>query len=246
MAFKGIDRFSPNSWVQYKDSCNQDVFRVGIVIGRCQYARESLVDVRLSNGKTQTFSVNDLFPVPKREESKQQRSIRAEVRPKWFCSKGKSHNNLFDLDKTKSKQSETLQTFRMHDNKGDCAKIHNDHFDWWMFPTEDQSRPAHNILEGDMERLKADESWMSNYRESVVLIAKAWGWNVENGKPLSSVSAPPKPISDVRLAKIIRSLWLFGQKDLMQGMQKLARHYKPDGGLKYGRISLDEVYNMQL
>ena len=51
---------------------------------------------------------------------------------------------------------------------------------------------------------------------------------------------------DIRLAKIIRSMWLFSCKKEMEAFQALARTVKPGGGLRYGRICLDEVLYMAL
>ena len=49
---------------------------------------------------------------------------------------------------------------------------------------------------------------------------------------------------DVRLAKMIRSTFLFEQRELMESLQGFARYVKPHGGLSYGHINLDEVYFM--
>jgi hypothetical protein len=52
---------------------------------------------------------------------------------------------------------------------------------------------------------------------------------------------------DVRLSKMIRSTWLFGvhAEQQRRSLQQLARWIKPGGGLRYGRINLDEVYFME-
>ena len=47
---------------------------------------------------------------------------------------------------------------------------------------------------------------------------------------------------DVRLAKIVRSLWLFECDELMLSMQKFARTVKPHGGFRYGSVALDELF----
>ena len=51
---------------------------------------------------------------------------------------------------------------------------------------------------------------------------------------------------DIRLAKIIRSCWLFGQRRDMASMQGFARWVKPNGGLRHFTTNLDEVYFMRL
>ena len=48
----------------------------------------------------------------------------------------------------------------------------------------------------------------------------------------------------MRLAKIVRSLWLFECDELMLSMQKFARTVKPHGGFRYGSVALDELLYM--
>lgn len=116
-----------------------------------------------------------------------------------------------------------------------------------MFPIEDGSQSNYNVLEDDVKELKADPEWLSNYHESVMWVARAWGWDVKEEKLIE-----PKESGmgwdrwDVRLAKIIRSLWIFDEKQLMTSMQKYARIVAPNGGLRYGGINLDEVLFMTL
>jgi hypothetical protein len=117
----------------------------------------------------------------------------------------------------------------------------------FMFPIEDGSQSNYNVLEDDVAELKADPEWLANYHESVMWVAKAWGWDVKEENMIQ-----PKESGmgwdnwDVRLAKIIRSLWLFGENQLMTSMQKFARIVAPNGGLRYGGIILDEVFYMTL
>merc|ERR1711879_400699 len=104
-----------------------------------------------------------------------------------------------------------------------------------------------NVYEEDVEELLGNAGWMRDYREGVNHVLSAWGWDVQTRKPIS----PQEPGMgwtdwDVRLSKIIRSLWLFKQADLMESVQAFARHVKPKGGLRYGHINLDEVYSMRL
>ena len=78
-------------------------------------------------------------------------------------------------------------------------------------------------------------------------VARAWGWDLRRARPVQ----PLQPgqgwtFWDIRLAKVLRSLWIFGQRPALLSMQKFARQVKPDGGLRYGRICLDEVYFMVL
>jgi len=144
-------------------------------------------------------------------------------------------------------QQRQLNIFRKKAAKGLWDEIHHDHFDWYMFPIEDGSQSQYNVLEKDIEELKSDEEWHNGYLQGVEFVAKAWGWDVKMG-----ASVEPRETGmgwtnwDVRLAKIVRSLWIFGEKEYMESMQKFARTVKPKGGLYYGYTCLDEIYFMTL
>ena len=115
-----------------------------------------------------------------------------------------------------------------------------------MFPIEDGRRVGYNVLADDAAELKRDVEWRGNYREGVRLVAAAWGWDALEGEPLEHCHSDQKwSFWDVRLAKMIRSLWLFEEDDLFRSMQKLARVLKPNGGFRYGTICLDEILYMQ-
>ena len=93
----------------------------------------------------------------------------------------------------------------------------------------------------------ADGEWLERYLETVELVTRACGWDIR-----SATAIDPKTKGmgwtnwDVRLAKMIRSLWLFGRKLEMESLQAFALFVKPRRGLSYGRICLDEVYDMRL
>lgn len=157
----------------------------------------------------------------------------------------------------KAPQEKQLAKFRKYAKERRWRSIHTDHYDWYvlslsttntsrfMFPIEDGSQSNYNVLEDDVAELRADPEWLANYHESVMWVAKAWGWDVLQEK---EVEPKEKGMGwdnwDVRLAKIIRSLWLFGERKLMMSMQKFARIVAPNGGLRYGGIILDEVLYM--
>jgi len=168
------------------------------------------------------------------------------VRPKFFCSRGRDKNpNRTSTESMLEIQQKQLAKFRKHGKAKKWERIHADHFDWFMFPIEDGSVNKFNVLEKDVEELKKNEEWLQGYREGVMLVAKAWGWDVANSQCVEPrESGMGWTHWDVRLAKIIRSLWLFDQKDLMESMQKFTRVVKPRGGLYYGGICLDEVLYM--
>ena len=170
------------------------------------------------------------------------------VRPAFFCSRGQSRNrNRVALDAYKATQLKQLDTFRAQAAGGRWASIHHAHYDWYCFPIEDGSQPRFNVFADDVSEMLADDEWLERYLETVELVARAWGWDIRSA---TTISPPAKGMGwtswDVRLAKMIRSLWLFGRKNEMESLQAFALFVKPRRGLSYGRICLDEVYDMRL
>ena len=153
------------------------------------------------------------------------------VRPKFFNAHGLARNAArLSLARMKAAQLETLEKLRAWAADGAWAEVHSAHFDWWMFPIEDGRRRKFNVLRGDVAELRADAEWAARYRESVALVARAWAWDVERARPVEGAQAARGQAWthwDVRLAKIVRSLWLFECDELMLSMQKFARTVKP-------------------
>lgn len=132
--------------------------------------------------------------------------------PKGFVGcpalKNKQKEHLHKL-KTLAAQGhwQHLQTHTAHPDSG---------FDWWMFPINRASAgfgDAYNIGERDIEALKNDPEFIKNYREGVILVAKSWGWDLENNRDVANNSQAWTGYQ-VRLGKMLQSLTLFGQKDL--------------------------------
>ena len=109
------------------------------------------------------------------------------------------------------------------------------------------SQPRYNVLADDVAELSADDEWVERYLETVEIVTRAWGWDIRSHGP---VEVKAKGMGwtnwDVRLAKMIRSLWIFGRKNEMESLQEFANFVKPRRGLRYGSICLDEVYDMRL
>ena len=69
---------------------------------------------------------------------------------------------------------------------------------------------SHGLAQEDVDTLKANTQWRERYIEGVRLAALAWGWDLDKGHRVESPAVGQKWTSwDVRLAKIVRSLWLF-------------------------------------
>eukprot|EP01126_Amoeba_proteus_P012229 TRINITY_DN15026_c0_g1_i4.p1 TRINITY_DN15026_c0_g1~~TRINITY_DN15026_c0_g1_i4.p1 ORF type:complete len:380 (+),score=61.02 TRINITY_DN15026_c0_g1_i4:90-1229(+) len=170
------------------------------------------------------------------------------LRPKFFNSCGRKRNAWrASLTAMKRVQTSQLIKFRQYARKGNWVSFQYDHYDWFMFPIEDGSRSQYNVLEDDVKELCGDQEWLSNYLESIGWVAKSWAWDIQRAQPvLDRQPGMEWDNWDVRLAKIIRSLWLFDQGKYMKSMQQFARTIAPNGGLYYGGICLDEVFLMRV
>lgn len=111
----------------------------------------------------------------------------------------------------KEKQAWQLNQFEQWAASGQWSKIHNAHYDWWMYPIDQPSRghgTTYQLNSREITELKADPEFMANYIRGVVLGAQAWGWDVlnvkqltiqhltRNGKIGTSVSAKWQTLSD--------------------------------------------------
>jgi hypothetical protein len=169
------------------------------------------------------------------------------VRPKFFNANGAVRNPYrATLEEMKDVQLEQLQQFRDLAAAGQWEQIHRQHFDWYMWPVEDGSQSQYNVLAEDVAELLADDDWVDRYHESLALVSAAWGWDVVGARPVEPLQ-PGQGWTDwdIRLAKMIRSLWLFGQAKERESLQTFARMLRPQGGLRYGHIDLDGVFLME-
>jgi len=108
--------------------------------------------------------------------------------------------------------------------------------------------------EADIARLLADDEWREGYAEGVATCVRAWGWDAHAGARIER-DGPDWDEEmgwmdwDVRLAKVVRSLWLF-QHALFPSIQALARsiHADEKGGraFTYGHLNLNEILHMTL
>jgi hypothetical protein len=104
--------------------------------------------------------------------------------------------------------------------------------------------------ENDIQRLKSFPGWHRQYLESIVLVSRAFGWDIEKQEVMKTGAGSWRPDKDIRLAKMIRSLWLFGEQPYFVSLQKFAslihsNIYK-GGGFEYAGRCLDEILLMTL
>jgi hypothetical protein len=116
-------------------------------------------------------------------------------------------------------QSNAWEHLREHTTHPDSG------FDWWMFPTNRSSvayGPLYQMGVKDIKILKQDPEFLTSYRAGVILVTKAWGWDLELGKDISN-DKQKWTNYQVRLGKMVHSLVLFDQKDLLEGLRNFVK-----------------------
>src|SRR4051794_9441263 len=80
----------------------------------------------------------------------------------------------------KDRQRQQLEKFQAAASRGDWMAIHTDHYDWWMFPTDEPSSYgfAWTVYDGDVDELKKDPDYLRRYLQGVELLATSWGWDL--------------------------------------------------------------------
>ncbi len=148
------------------------------------------------------------------------------------------------IEALKKTQAEHLRLLKSIADRGDWDYIssHRPHpptgfdggFDWWMFPIDRTSSygQAYAVGSREIAALKKDTAFMKSYRDGVILVAKSWGWDLEHNKDITN--AKQRWVGyDVRLAKMLHSIRLFGQKDLFDRLLVFIREHKVQLEPKY-------------
>lgn len=127
-----------------------------------------------------------------------------------------------DLVHLKQKQNECLARLVALAQAEDWDNLHYHKdfgIDWWMFPIHRPSSKGYkySVTVDDVEALKKDPEFMQNYRKGVVLVAKSWGWDLENRQNISNAKQSWSGY-EIRLWKMHNSLKIFDQKDLHESL----------------------------
>lgn len=145
----------------------------------------------------------------------------------------------------KDMQREQLDRFIQADAIGDYRAIHDDHYDWWMFPIDEPSGYgwAWTVGEGDVAELKEDPDYLARYRRGLELLARAWGWDLSRGEYL----ADPGPDQcwqhwPIRLYKATRSASLFGCQAEFESLRKLGKDLLSKGESMVYRRDLSGIF----
>ena len=150
------------------------------------------------------------------------------------------------------RQLEKLEEFRAATVRSNWDQIHGSHFDWWQFPCDFGSQREFNLKsEADISTLRSNSVWLSNYRESIRLVSRAFGWDIDRTTIIADGTGGSwQPNKDIRLAKMLRSLWLFGEEDYFHSLQKFANWIHSEiysgGSFFYGTDCLDDILLLRL
>ena len=138
----------------------------------------------------------------------------------------------------KAKSQGYLQTFLHHDAANTLPTYiysSHAHFDWWQFPIDIKSSyPQFYVNSQDnINILKANAKMMDTINKSLILVAKAYGWDLVNERMYSKEKRTEfggarydddlGTNRHIRLAKMTRCCWLFGLDKQMKSLQKFAR-----------------------
>jgi len=131
-----------------------------------------------------------------------------------------------DRKALKIKQKDHLSKLQTLADQGEWQALqeHTDHpdsaFDWWMFPIDRGSASfgqKYQLTKDDVEALKQDPEFIQSYRRGIILVAKSWGWDLENKLDVTNRRQHWTGYQ-VRLGKMIHSMRLFNQDDLLHNL----------------------------
>jgi hypothetical protein len=139
-----------------------------------------------------------------------------------------SPSGFVGIEALKSKLQDHLAKLQTLASNGEWEHLreHTTHpdsgFDWWMFPTDRASAgqgDKYKLSLPDILALKADPAFMANYRKGVQLVLLSWGWDASSDRSVENAHQRWTNYQ-VRLGKMINSLSLFGEKELLLSVKK--------------------------
>jgi hypothetical protein len=102
-----------------------------------------------------------------------------------------------------------------------------------MFPTSDYGKNApgekgvFKVSKAEVEELKKNTEFMTNYREGVRLQMLSYGWDTETNSFITDRLSNQKYNNyHIRLEKLARSLGMFGEKNLHASVKTFAQQEK--------------------
>jgi hypothetical protein len=136
-------------------------------------------------------------------------------------------------------QALELAKHRQLADSGQWRKIHNDHYDWWMFPIDRGSigyGEKYNIAGKPLKRLKRNRRFLKNVAEAIKINALALAWDVETSKYIEDINwdagQDPWLAYPTRIWKMTRSAQILGLKKEFESLL-LMQQSLADGGVKF-------------
>lgn len=99
-------------------------------------------------------------------------------------------------------------------------------------------------MDQDIEIFKGNTEFINALRSNGVLVSKAWGYDLVQGRPLENVAPGQKWQNwPIRLYKMSKSLDLFGQNDLHINSVKYGLSLIDTGNKFFYKHDLSEYFN---
>jgi hypothetical protein len=154
------------------------------------------------------------------------------------------------VDGMKTAHAKQLARFRKWVSNKQFSRLHDGHYDWWMFPINLSSGHglAFTCYAEEIAALRADEAYMANWREGVRLLTFAWGWDVASAAELPRAQRSVERGQcwqnwPVRLYKATLSARLFDEQALFRSLRAYGRLLLSRGQkFRYGGHDLSSLF----
>lgn len=127
-----------------------------------------------------------------------------------------------------------LSKFKKWAEEGSWKSFHNEHYDWWMFPLDQNTASKgmkYTVFADQIKELKKDNAYLKDYRLGVILLMMSWGWDMKNQCFYNDPGNQQAWTGyQVRLGKLAYSLILFQQWDLYESVEKFVLFLKDNKG----------------
>jgi len=151
----------------------------------------------------------------------------------------------------KAAHAKQMRLFRRWLSRGQFDRLHDAHYDWWMFPINKPSGgmgAAYTCYATELMELQKDAEYMQEWREGVRMLCFCWGWDVERAR---EIPRKDRRVEDgqcwqqwpVRLYKATLSAQLFGESALFRSLRAYGRLLLKRGEkLSYGGHDLSVLF----
>jgi hypothetical protein len=157
------------------------------------------------------------------------------------------------IDGMKSAHAKQLARFRKWVSNKQFSRLHDAHYDWWMFPINLSSGHglAYTCYAEEIAALRSDAVYMANWREGVRLLTFAWGWDIASATELPRAQRSVERGQcwqnwPVRLYKATLSARLFDEQALFRSLRAYGRLLLSRGQkFRYGGHDLSPLFTEQ-